>query len=217
MPWYLIPFTLALVTGSFLRANEFYPSHVEVGSKRFEEHTMIDVLLGGELVELEDGSQWKIPEDRAHKTWFWRAGDPIAITPTWKWFSSYTYCITNKANGEYVEANLFRGPVTYGPSSHWLIGKDIHSKEEWYNQPVYDENSNIAYTYPVYQTVYSYFLFLEDGSLWKIWSGDSDKFAQWLEKDTIIVGTNDSWWTGNFENILINVNTNTYVRALRKL
>jgi len=51
---------------------------------------------------------------------------------------------------------------------------------------------------------------LEDGSIWSI--SAFDDVDDWLVNDMIIIGINDGWFSVN-PNILINVNTNEYVRG----
>jgi hypothetical protein len=53
---------------------------------------------------------------------------------------------------------------------------------------------------------------LEDNSSWKVADDDGFILEEWEANDTIIIGSNDSWFSA-YDTILINVNMNNYVRA----
>ena len=111
-------------------------------------------------------------------------GDPIAITPNHSFLSEYNYYVVNKATGSYVAADLILGPIAFGSYTHWIIGMDYTSGH----------------------------VYLENGSTWTISSNDLFIFNDWAINDTIILGSNDSWFSC-YDNLLINVNMNNYVRA----
>lgn len=144
-------------------------------------HSIIDF---GELIELEDGSQWSIAPTHAYKALTWRIYDPIVITPNRSWFSSYTYCITNQATGSYIQANLQLRPIPFGPYTHWVVALDKYTGH----------------------------VFLEDGSSWKVSQDDWPLFEQWLINNFIIIGYNDEWFS-SYDHILINVNAEHHVRV----
>lgn len=142
------------------------------------------ISIFGDSIEFGDGSQWKISSNDAYKVLYWRAGDPLVITPCESWFSSYRYYITNKNTYETVSANLFLGPIAFGTYTHWIVGIDFVSRQ----------------------------LFLENGAAFKISSEDIYLFNDWAINDTIILGVNDSWFSA-YDYILINVNMNNFAHA----
>lgn len=147
-------------------------------------HWLAGISPQGDSVELEDGSHWKIPSQHYYSIFSWRLGDSLTITPTRSFWSNYNYYITNNATSTYVSANLYIGPVAFGPYTHWIVGMD-------------PTNGHV---------------FLENGSAWCISCQDAYLFNDWAINDTIILGTNDSWFT-SYDTMLINVNMNHYVRA----
>ena len=75
-------------------------------------------------------------------------------------------------------------PIAFGPYTHWIIGMDFRSGH----------------------------VYLENGTTWTISSNDLFIFNEWAINDTIILGSNDSWFS-NYDSLLINVNMNNFVRA----
>jgi hypothetical protein len=150
----------------------------------FSTHWINTISAYGDTIEIEDGSWWKISSSDSYTALSWRPGDQVSITPNSGWFSSYTYCLTNRNTGSYVKANLNVGPVAYGANSHWINSID-------------------------YLTGH---VFLENGTCWCISNNDSYIFREWAPNDCIIIGLNDSWFT-SYDHILINVNMNTFLRA----
>jgi len=134
------------------------------------------------VLEIEDGSRWKLSS--SHTLRYWRTNDTIAITPNHCTSSDYNYYLTNKSTGGYVEANLILGPVAFGPMTHWAMGFNL-------------EKNQVS---------------LEDNSSWKVADDDGFILEEWEANDTIIIGSNDSWFS-TYDTILINVNMNNYVRA----
>jgi hypothetical protein len=119
----------------------------------------------GSIIEIEDGSRWKLAP--GYRISNWRAGDSIVITLNRSWFSDLSYYIVNKNTGAYIPAELILGPIAYGPLSHWVVGLDYTQGK----------------------------VFLEDGTTWKISSTDTPLFNDWQVNDTVIIGQNDSWFS----------------------
>jgi hypothetical protein len=134
------------------------------------------------VIEIEDGSRWKISTSSVLR--YWKLNDTIEITPNDSTSSQYDYYLTNKSTGGYVEASLILGPVAFGPMSHWAVGFNLRKNQ----------------------------IFLEDNSSWNVSEDDDYILNSWQANDTIIIGSNDSWFS-EYKYILINVNCNEYVRA----
>lgn len=135
----------------------FYP--------QFTAHWFVSTNIDGSVVEIEDGSHWKMAANYA--TTNWRYGDAIAITPNTGWNSDYSYYLVNKTTGTYIPADLILGPIAFGPHSHWIIGLDILQGK----------------------------VFLENSSGWKISQNDEQRLREWQINDTIIFGRNNSWFS----------------------
>ncbi|NDD58232.1 MAG: hypothetical protein EBZ47_03130 [Chlamydiae bacterium] len=141
--------------------NPFWYTHATTPKK----HWLVQANAEGTLIELEDGSGWKLSQN--HRVRNWQAGDSISITANHNIFSEYNYYVVNDSTGDYVAADLILGPIANGPHTHWMIGCDRANHH----------------------------LYLENGSGWTINSSDDFIFDQWEINDTIIIGKNDSWFS----------------------
>ena len=148
-------------------------------------HNPLVISFLGDSIELEDGSVWTISSSDAFKTLYWLTSDLLVITPNHDWFSSYLYRITNQSTGVSVKCNLSLIPVYNGLYTHWISAINYYTQE----------------------------IALEDGSIWQISGLDSSVFSKWIVNDTVIIGVNDAFLAGSKENILINAETLSYVRA----
>lgn len=148
-------------------------------------HNPYFVSMFGDQVELEDGSIWTVSSGDSYKTLNWYTNDLIVITPNHEWFSSYMFRMHNQNTNVSVKCNLLFGPIYNGLFTHWIIAINYYTQEIW----------------------------LEDGSIWTVTGYDSSTFSKWLANDTVVIGVNDGFLSSSKPNILINVNTLTYVRA----
>lgn len=146
-------------------------------------HYINSITQNRDFIELEDGSKWKIDTDDIEDTYPWRMGDTVILSPNFKWFSSYYYKIKNLTTHRETEikVNPYKGPVEFGPYSHWIVSIDRQNRQ----------------------------LFLENGTSWEIAKCNSDIFDQWAINDTIILGVSNSWCS-SYDSILINVNMNIF-------
>lgn len=149
-------------------------------------HNPVLVSYLGDTVELEDGSIWSVALGDWNTTLNWYTSDLIIITPH-EWSTLFhPFRLTNQTTGQSVQCTLQLGPIYNGLYTHW----------------VYDLSFNS--------------LTLNDFSIWNIESMDSNyNFVSmtWDPNDTIIIGVNDGVLASIYPNILINVNTMTWVRA----
>lgn len=148
-------------------------------------HRPLSVSLSGDSIELEDGSIWAVAGGDAYKTLNWLTSDLLVITPNPKWFLIYDYCITNVNTGVTVNVSLVLGPLYDALYRHWIVSIDFYKNIIW----------------------------LEDGTLWEMASGDSSAMKNWLAGDTVIIGHNEGWFSSYNPNILINVNVANYARG----
>lgn len=146
-------------------------------------HWLTNTSYSGTQLELEDGSYWKIPSD-VFSTYNWKIGDPLVVTPNRSWFSHYKYYLVNQITGGYVPADIYVGPGLSNPYRHWIIAIDYALGH----------------------------IFLENGTAWAISGNDGFVASDWMINDSVIIGANDSWFSG-YDSILINVQMNNYVRA----
>lgn len=148
-------------------------------------HYPVAVGSFGSIVELEDGSIWNVADGDHYKTLNWFTNDLIVITPNHDWFSPYLFRMSNQNTGVSVKCNMTLGPIYYGYYTHWIVGINYYTQE----------------------------IYLEDGSIWQVSGFDASIFDKWLLNDTVIIGVNDGFLSATKPNILINVNTLTYVRS----
>jgi hypothetical protein len=144
------------------------------------------ISVFGDSVELNDGSLWSIASGDTYKVLNWLSSDAVVLTPNHDWFSSYMFRMTNQDTGVSVKCNMVLGPVYNGIYTHWIIAIDYVSNE----------------------------IYLDDGTRWSVTGWDSSTFNKWLPNDTVMIGINDGSRSGSHPNILINVNTLTYVRSI---
>jgi hypothetical protein len=187
-------FALLFCTAAFLspaiRAND--------GLITVSTQTVIDIPLSKQVfsgvnpneryVQLGDESRWKIPEEDLYVLRRWAPGQFVVITPDSGWFSDYNYHLTNQSRGEYVRANLLRGPTHTSGFSHHISGMDQNNKKKS--------------------------IMLDKKTCWSISEEHFHVIKGWEVGDAIIVGVNNAWFT-NYDTILINVETNTFAKARR--
>jgi hypothetical protein len=140
-------------------------------------------------VDLEDGSRWEVAEADRMQLMSWRQGDQadyIVITRN-RYYSDFTFYITNQANGSYVRANLVKGPLVGGAYTLLISGMDAN-------------------------THFRRSIYLSNGTSWAVSASDFREINNWQVEDPIIIGRNDDWFTSN-STLLINVLRNTVVRA----
>ena len=147
-------------------------------------HFLVGIADNSRSVELEDGSHWEICPSDAYVLRGWRREDSIVITPNYNWFASYGYHITNKTANSYVRANMYVGPLAFGPYSHWIVDVDYFGGK----------------------------VYLENQTVWSVSSQDMHILKDWAVNDHIIFGLYDSWFS-HFDHILINVNMDDHLRV----
>lgn len=147
-------------------------------------HWLVNIGDNGRSIEFEDGSHWEISAFESHVLRTWRREDSLVVTPNSSWLSSYDYYITNKSNNTFVKANLFVGPLAYGPYSHWVVNIDYFSGH----------------------------VMLENQMIWCVNPQDSSILHHWAVNDHVIFGLNDSWFSP-YDHILINVNMDNNIRV----
>ncbi len=128
-------------------------------------HWLTSIADTNRSLELEDGSHWEVSPSDAYTLRNWRREDSLVITPNYSWLSSYDYYITNKSNNSFVKANLYVGPVAFGPYSHWIV--DIQSGH----------------------------VYLENQMIWCISPQDINVLRDWAVNDHVIFGVHDSWFS----------------------
>jgi hypothetical protein len=117
------------------------------------------------ILELEDGSQWKVADGDYLELLSWGNGDIVEISPHY-FSSSYSYYITNRDTGSYVRGNLVNAPLRESPYAVTITG-----------------------------TKYRHFFSLSNGSSWKISSSDLYLVHNWYVDDLVIIGNNSEWFS----------------------
>ncbi len=137
----------------------------------------------GDLLEIEDGSQWRVKLSEIYKVQQWISSDPLTIQPNNAWFSNFGYKIINQVTGTSVQVNLSAGPLYASSYRHWVVDIDDFNGIVW----------------------------LENGTSWHFSAGDSAVVGRWDINDTVIVGSNRGLSSWSYPCILINVDLNEYI------
>lgn len=151
-------------------------------------HWVSTISHSGELLEIEDGSQWHINPSHQSITQRWRPNDTLVISPTSNPFSPYDLFISNKTLGTYVEAKHSEvAPLAFGPHTRWIVDKSSTG-----------------------------LIVLNNGTVWTVHPLDQYLLAHWLKNDMIITGSSDTWLT-SYDSVLINMSRSgrvlSYARA----
>jgi len=147
-------------------------------------HQIRSISSCGDLIEIEDGSLWKIRSYDAVDVCCWQEKDLIVIRPNGSWLSNYEYELLNLGTGDYVKSNLSLGSFCEGEFTHWIIAIDYWHQRIW----------------------------LENGMCWEV-AGIYTRFKDWVVGDTVILGVYNGWLSSSTPNILINVNMNNWQRG----
>lgn len=155
--------------------------------------------IGNGLLQMADGSIWRVKSRDKSKIMNWTTSDILVITQGfWSYFDAteaYPFSIRNEANGDTVAAAVGLGPFADRAPMVFLIESD--------NQHIH----------------------LTDLSKWKISfydegvvkGTDYKALRKWLPGDQIVLGVNKSAgasYTGSQDFLLINVTLNgSFVRA----
>ena len=176
-----------LLAGCFLNPSlQSLPYSLPCGS-----HFVAGVDLGSGILELEDGSQWQISRQNIRQLHGWSREClevPVEITPNYC-SNSYTYCITHEDTGSCAKANLIKAPRRDNPYAVTILAIDKNR----YN----------------FGTIH-----LSNGTSWHVNFRELEGIRHWYLDDLIIIGKNTEWFSWN-SHILINIHTNTFVRAQR--
>ena len=137
-------------------------------------------------LSMEDGSKWEFPSTDVCTLRWWGLGHVLVVSPNYSWFSSFDYYISNQNTGTYVTANLFDGPVAFGPFSHWIVDIDYIGGH----------------------------IYMENQMIWCANPSDMSIVRNWKKNDHIILGTYSSWFS-SYDTVLINVNMDDHIRAIK--
>ncbi|MFI5333859.1 MAG: hypothetical protein ACHQT8_01680 [Chlamydiales bacterium] len=141
-------------------------------------------FIANDAISLGDRSQWRVAHETLDILADWVTGDPIVVSPNYTPLSPFPYWIKNVRTDKSVMASLFLGSEEFGKNSHWIIHIDSENQR----------------------------LFLENRLGFEVDQRDKEKFADWAYKDTVIIGTSNTWFTP-YDYILINTARNQYVRV----
>ncbi len=184
---YFITALLLLISTPHLPANPT-PPHNILNPLYF--YRIEKIFLLGKSVQLENKSIWKVLESDLWKMGKWSEGDSIVITAShdwWhsSWYSNYGYCMNNETKGSYVHVDLEKAPPPFGKETDWISALEKHS---------------------------GYLFLVKKGPCWKIDPNDKEIFEGWRVNDSIILGSNDHWFS-SYGYILINLRTKGHVHA----
>jgi hypothetical protein len=150
----------------------------------------------GDIITIQDGSQWSVSEQDHDTVKSWSVNAPVTFAPNlsvWNHFTGHEpkhkYKAINLDTGDTVEVNLSQGPYT--SSKHV---KRIHRINKAKGE-----------------------IYLSNGTLWKCANDDAAKevFNEWKAGDYLIPGTNDTWYSFQKQDIMINVSADNWLPAQR--
>lgn len=177
----LAPFTANIFAVYPVYQNHFLPIY---------QHSLYSTQTDGQMIELDDGSIWKINYYHKNTVQYWRTGDILEISQTYNSFGRDRFWISNKTQGSYVQAELSLGPIDTNPITNHLVYAD--------------------------RGIVSIMTVSGLESRYVVDSRDAHLLSTWQLDNAIIVGVNNVTWISFFEKsdiILINVDQNNYVRA----
>ena len=156
------------------------------GSDRsIPQHWIKGINYQTKVIVTEEGAHWKIPSNRFSQMVlnFWLINDSVTIRPLYN-NSNYPYELKNKTNGFGLPVELILGPELNSIHTLWIRGYDMGAKK----------------------------VYLSNDSCWMIADADMTIFRDWEPNDQIIIGSSNSWFS-SYNAILINPQTNNFVRA----
>ncbi len=159
-------------------------------------HRIISVAIDGSSIEIEDGSQWNVPNSQSYEVSSWQTSDQVMISPNRFYRSNYKYYLTNTNRRSYVNCNLSLEPIIGGNNNYRIIHLDLCNGQVYLKTAGPDRHGNETH--------------------WYIDPADRHVIKNWTMNQAVIVGTNNNWfasWFSKCNRILINSECNTYVRA----
>lgn len=169
------------------RSSCFPSSHVRGSNQVFDHanHRIVRISDYGDMVEIEDGSIWRVEPHYWHITRSWKFDAPLTFTQNQNWFGNAEYRIINLDNNSSVEVRGHKKPVNEGPYTRHI--RSIN----WSNYEIH----------------------LNDGSRWAMSPWDFMWMNRdWAHNDAVIIGVN-SGREATCPAIIINANLNKFVRA----
>lgn len=144
-------------------------------------HVYVGTTLFGDQIEIEDGSFWMTNPNDRYKLQEWNPGDSIMVMQNNR-KSTFPYILYNEISQDQVEVQNSAAPIWDGFYTHYIIA--IH-------KPLFGEGT----------------LKLNDGTVWILPDSQQarDAWTLWEVNDTVIIGTNNSFFYYFNPNILINI------------
>ncbi len=151
----------------------------------------------GAHVTIEDGSLWTVSmeDEWIVRNWYGRC--ELSIQPNslsfWNKLTNtrpaYKYRLVNLYTGESVAANLSLGPLAFDPNTRQIATIDYYRGE----------------------------IFLTNGQIWKVdLTGPCQEILNhWYAGNAVIAGTNDTWYSLGNPHILICVEDDNWLPAVR--
>ncbi len=154
-------------------------------------HIYVGTTIYADQIEIEDGTYFLTNPNQRAMLIDWLPGDTLLLLQNEGSFWSkpaYPYVVLNTRTNQRLEVEISAAPL-------W----DLR-----------------FYVIEIYKPVYGDgWLKLNDGSSWKLYSGDRDTWNLWEPNDSVIIGTYDSFWNFWIPNILLNVTcSQRYVKSV---
>lgn len=155
-----------------------------ISTHSFAWHFCTYISATGNYVVLEDGSGWFVDAYDSYKTLDWYFNDVILVVPA-PWFSFYDYMLINNRTGAHVLAIFKKKPRDVNEFTLFIREIDYTNHE----------------------------LVLSDDSTWTVLWLDLWTLNKWHLGQRVMLGVHQGWFKGALPNILINVETEEYIKA----
>jgi len=148
-------------------------------------HLIFVITISNNIIELDDGSEWRIQSSDIEKAKEWDADDVVVVTPSSQSGQSFDYVMDNLTVNDKAQVTLLDGPKMGGLYARFVLEVDVDNGE----------------------------FVLDDGVRCDVFAMDIDFLESWCEGDPIIVGVSAGSFVGGEQYIFINSNTENYVRG----
>jgi len=147
----------------------------------------VNLKTGSISLTLKDSSVWETSSENLEEIKIFQISDPVIVTANNSWFQSeYPLRVINQRTLSSINIKTLFCPLIDNPFARFLTNLDL------------ERNA----------------LMLNDSLAFSLNSKDLALYQTWQEGDFILIGINSEWLTTyTYPVILINLSTNSYVRA----
>lgn len=163
--WVFLSLSLCMGKAFLYSSSSFFSVNPFISYLYYDQHWTVGIDSDKNILELEDGSQWKVSDEDFKEVASWEDHQMVEISPN-RLSSSYEYYITNKATDSYIQVSLLKAPLRGSPYAITITGMN-----------------------------YRHSFFLSNGTSWEIASSDLYLARNWYVNDLVIIGVNNEWFS----------------------